>query len=95
MSWRYALIQVFSSIIIINVFCLAIEIHKENRNEERPEDLFQRLTAFFEDNLLTVDCGLMHYGGTAIDEDMSPLENTIILLWLQIKVATSHAMVPS
>ena len=47
--------------------------------------LFQRLTAFFEDNLLTMGCGLTHHGSTAIDEDMSPpLENTIILLWLQL-----------
>ena len=63
-------------------------------NEERPKDLFQRLTAFFEDNLLTMDCGLTHHGSTAIDEDMSPsLENTIILLWLQlIHIATYHAL---
>ena len=53
--------------------------------EERPEDLYQRLTAFFEDSLLTNDCGLSHHGETATDEDMSPtLENTIVLIWLQL-----------
>ena len=53
--------------------------------EERPEDLFQRLTAFFEDNLLTADCGLTHHGDDPTEEDMSPaLENTIVLLWLQL-----------
>ena len=30
--------------------------------DERPEDLFQRLTAFFEDNLMTVGCGVTHHG---------------------------------
>ena len=54
--------------------------------DERPEDLFQHLTAFFEDNLLTVGCGVTHHGVlTAIDEAVSPsLENTIMYLWLQL-----------
>ena len=52
---------------------------------ERHEDLFQRLQAFFEDNLLTVDGRLLHHGvAVSADEDMSPtLENTIIAIWLQ------------
>ena len=54
--------------------------------DERPEDLFQRLMAFFEDNLLSVHGGLTHHGDAATsDEDLSPtLENTIVVLWLQL-----------
>ena len=53
---------------------------------ERPEDLFQRLGAFFEDNLLTVSGGVSHHSEPVVaDEDLSPtLENTIVLLWLQL-----------
>ena len=55
-------------------------------HEERPEDLFQRLTAFFEDNLITKECGLTHHGEKLDDdEETSPsLENTTVLLWLQL-----------
>ena len=54
--------------------------------DERPEDLFQRLMAFFEDNLLSVHGGLTHHGDQATaDEDLSPtLENTVVVLWLQL-----------
>ena len=54
--------------------------------DERPEDLYQRLTAFFEDNLLTTNGGLKHQGQIPTeDEDMTPsLENVIVLLWLQL-----------
>ena len=54
--------------------------------DERPEDLFQRLMAFFEDNLLSVHGGLTHHGDPATaDEDLSPtLENTVVVLWLQL-----------
>ena len=54
--------------------------------DERPEDLFQRLMAFFEDNLLSVHGGLTHHGDAATsNEDLSPtLENTIVVLWLQL-----------
>ncbi len=53
--------------------------------DERPEDLFQRLTAFFEDNLLTTTCGISHHGAAVdADEELTPtLENTIVVLWLQ------------
>ena len=53
---------------------------------ERPEDLYQRLMAFFEDNLMTAD-GLVTHHGAPIrrDEDIIPtLENTIVVLWLQL-----------
>ena len=54
--------------------------------DEKPEDLFQRLMAFFEDNLLSVNCGLTHHGEqVTVDEDLSPtLENTIVFLWLNL-----------
>ena len=54
--------------------------------DERPEDLFQRLMAFFEDNLLSVHGGLTHHGDQATaDEDLYPtLENTVVVLWLQL-----------
>ena len=54
--------------------------------DERPEDLFQRLMAFFEDNLLSVHGGLTHHGAqVTADEDLSPtLENTVVVLWLQL-----------
>jgi len=41
--------------------------------DERPEDLFKRLIAFFEDNLLSIHGGLTHHGVQATaDEDLSP-----------------------
>ena len=54
--------------------------------DERPEDLFQRLMAFFEDNLLSVHGGLTHHGvQVTANEDLSPtLENTVVVLWLQL-----------
>ena len=54
--------------------------------DERPEDQFQRLVAFFENNLLSVHGGLTHHGDqVTADEDLSPtLENTVVVLWLQL-----------
>ena len=53
---------------------------------ERHEDLYQKLLCFFDDNLLTADCGLTHCGDKiTADEELSPsLHNTIIVLWLQL-----------
>ena len=52
--------------------------------DERPEDLFQRLMAFIDDNLLTKDCNISHHGlAVEEDEEMSPsLENLVVLMWL-------------
>ena len=52
--------------------------------EERAEDLYQRLTAFAEDNLLLVNGGITHHGEAPTeDEDISlSLENFIVLTWL-------------
>ena len=53
---------------------------------ERPEALYERLMAFFEDNLLTSSSDISHHGSkVSEDEDMTPsLENTIIVTWLQL-----------
>ena len=54
--------------------------------EERPEDLFQRLSAFVEDNLLWCNNGITHHGAEVEeDEEMSPsLENFVVLTWLHL-----------
>ena len=53
--------------------------------DERPEDLFQHLMAFFEDNLLSVHGGLTHHGDQVTADDLSPtLENTFVVFWLQL-----------
>ena len=56
------------------------------KSGERPEDLYQRLIAFIEDNLLTEDGGISHHGDAILtDEDMSPtLENLVVLTWLRL-----------
>ncbi|XP_019645788.1 PREDICTED: uncharacterized protein LOC109486400 [Branchiostoma belcheri] len=53
---------------------------------ERPEDLFQRLTAAVDDNLLTSAGGITHHGeAVTTDEEVTPsLENMIVLLWLRM-----------
>ena len=52
---------------------------------DRPEDLFQRLVSFMDDNLLTTDGTLTHHGARCtVDEETSPsLENVTVLLWLE------------
>lgn len=52
---------------------------------ERPEDLYQRLVSFIDDNLLTKDSTVTHHSATVtIDEEVSPsLENITVLLWLE------------
>ena len=54
--------------------------------DERPEDLYQRLVAFTEDNLLRVGGGITHHGAAPTeDEDISPsVENIIVLTWLRL-----------
>ena len=54
--------------------------------DERPEDLYQRILAFVDDNLMAQDGGLSHHGELPReDEEMSPtLENVVVLLWLQL-----------
>ena len=53
---------------------------------ERPEDLFQRLQSFVEDNLLQSNGSIHHHGEIPTDdEELSPsLENFIVLTWLRL-----------
>lgn len=53
---------------------------------ERPEDLFPRLMAFTEDNLLKTELGITHNGQEVQeDEELTPaLENFIVLTWLTL-----------
>jgi hypothetical protein len=53
---------------------------------ERPEDLFQRITAAVEDSLLSPTCGISHHGeAVAAEEELTPtLENFIVLTWLRL-----------
>ena len=54
--------------------------------QERPEDLYQRLMAFAEDNLLQQNGPISHHDEIPItEEEMTPsLENFIVLTWLQL-----------
>ena len=54
--------------------------------EERHEDLYQRIVAFVEDNLLQKDSAIKHHDmSVAEDEEVSPtLENLIVLTWLRL-----------
>ena len=54
--------------------------------DQCPEDLFQSLMAFIEDNLLTTSSGISHHGETpTVNEEMSPtLENCAVLTWLRL-----------
>lgn len=54
--------------------------------DEKPEDLFQRIMAFLEDNLLTTTGGITHHGEVpTTNEDLSAtLENTAVVIWLQL-----------
>ena len=53
---------------------------------ERPEDLYQRIMAFVEDNLLTTESGIMHHDEDPDeDEEITPMvENMIVLTWLRL-----------
>ena len=58
----------------------------KRETDERPEDLYQRLMAFTEDNLLRKDSGISHMGDTVTeDEELTPsLENFVVLTWLRL-----------
>ena len=59
-------------------------IHLET--DERPENLYQRLVSFIDDNLLKANGGIRHHGeNVTADEDISPtMENIIVLTWLRL-----------
>ena len=65
-------------------FIDVVDIHLQP--DERPEDLYQRLVAFVEDNLLQRDSQILHHGDVmTVDEELSPsLENMIVLTWLRL-----------
>ena len=54
--------------------------------QQRPEDLFQSLMGFIEDNLLTASSGIPHHGEIPeADEEQSPfLINFVVLTWLSL-----------
>ena len=54
--------------------------------DERPEDVYQRLVSFVEDDLLTTNGSIRHHGeNITSEEDVSPtLENLIVLTWLRL-----------
>ncbi len=52
-------------------------------SDDRPEDLYQQILAFFDDNLLHRDSGITHHGEVYGDEEMTPtIENVVVYLWL-------------
>jgi len=53
---------------------------------QRPEELFQSLMAFTEDNLLTASSGITDHSDIPdTDEELSPsLENFVVLNWLRL-----------
>ena len=53
--------------------------------DERPEDLFQRLVALVDDNLLCSEDNISHHDqNIAEDEEMTPILETFILSWLYL-----------
>ena len=58
----------------------------EQRPEEKPEDLYQRILAAIEYNLLTQNGGITHHGQVIdVDEELTPtLENFVVLTWLRL-----------
>lgn len=56
------------------------------RPNERPEDLFQRIMTFVEDNLLGPSSNITHHNEQITeDEELSPtLENFVVLTWLRL-----------
>ena len=54
--------------------------------DERPEDMYQRLVAFVEDNMLQKGSVILHHGDVIdVDEEMSPsLQNMVVLTWLRL-----------
>ena len=63
--------------------------------DERPEDLYQRLVSFVDDNLLKANGNIQHHGqNVTTDEEVTPsLENMIIMTWLRLIHADSPALV--
>ena len=56
------------------------------QSDERLEDLYQRIIAFIEDNLLKPESGISHHGQAVhqYEELTSTLENFAVLTWLKL-----------
>ena len=53
--------------------------------EDRPEYLFQRLSAFIDDSLLCTDTNICHHGSVPTEVEVTPkLENLIVFTWLRL-----------
>ena len=54
--------------------------------DEKPEDLYQRLMAFIEDNLLKAEGGITHEGEVIHeDEELTPtIQNLVVITWLRL-----------
>jgi hypothetical protein len=54
--------------------------------DERPEDLYQRIVAFIEDNLLQPESGISHHGqAVQEEEELAPtLKKFAVLTWLKL-----------
>ena len=63
--------------------------------DERPEDLFQRLMSFTEDNLLVANGPVTHHGAhVTSDYELTPtLENMVVLTWLKLLHSDLPALV--
>ena len=63
--------------------------------DKRPEDLYQRLLSFIDDNLLTASGYIpYHAEDVTTDEELTPsLENVIVLTWLRLIRADLPALV--
>ena len=63
--------------------------------DESPEDLFQRLMSFTEDNLLVANGPVTHHGAhVTSDEELTPtLENMVVLTWLKLLQSDLPALV--
>jgi hypothetical protein len=61
-------------------------IHLET--DESPEDLYQRLVSFIDDNLLKAHGGIRHHGeNVTFDEDISPTMENIIVASLKPEIS--------
>ena len=70
-------------------------VSMSQKNDESPEDVYQRIKSHVESCLLTKDNELCHYGYTVdADEILTPtLENLICCLWLKSLHPSLHQTV--
>ena len=85
LSWIWQRIRKHCSFAQSEVNFLKLSTIKR-QTDERYETFFQRIVAHLEDNLLTIESGLIHDGAAPTsDEEMSPtLERLAVYLWLTL-----------